>query len=81
MSGARDVHLEGFAIRGNRTELKSDWYLPLHEAAFADFYPDNGIVVRKSERVEIRRIQFRDIRAFPVLIHASSIVTVGGGAD
>jgi hypothetical protein len=76
VSGAQDVRLEGFTVRGNRTELKSDWYLPLHEAAFADFYSDNGIVVRKSSRVVIRNVQIRAIRAFPVLIHASSSVTV-----
>src|SRR5689334_13415143 len=35
--GASDLNLSGFEIRGNRTELKSDWYLPLKEAAFADF--------------------------------------------
>jgi hypothetical protein len=76
VDGASDVELAGFAVRGNRTQLKSDWYLPLGEAAFADFYSENGVVVRNSSQVTIRAVQFREIRAFPVLIHASSKVSV-----
>src|SRR5438067_2022291 len=43
---AADVSLSGFEIRGNRTELRSGWYLPPVETPFADFYADNGIVIR-----------------------------------
>jgi hypothetical protein len=76
VNDASEVMLEGFTIRGNRTELKSDWYLPLKEAAFADFYSGNGIVIRSSNRVAIRNVQFRAIRAFPILVNASSIITI-----
>jgi parallel beta-helix repeat protein len=76
VNGAADVTLSGFSVRGNRKALKSDWYLPTGEMAFADFYTDNGIVVRKSSGVVIRDVRFRDIRAFPVLVNASSRVTV-----
>jgi parallel beta helix pectate lyase-like protein len=74
--GASDLTLAGFEIRGNRTELKSDWYLPLKEAAFADFYPDNGIVVRNSDRVVVRGVHFSRIRTFPLIVNASSNVTI-----
>lgn len=76
VTGASDVEISGFAVQGNRAELKSDWYLPLQEAPFADFYSDNGIVVRNSRQVVIRNVQLRRIRAFPVLINASSGVTL-----
>jgi hypothetical protein len=74
--GASDLNLSGFGIRGNRTELKSDWYLPLKEAAFADFYSTNGIVVRNSSRVTVRGVRFSRIRAFPLIVNASSDVLV-----
>lgn len=76
VNGAFNVTLTGFAIRGNRTELKSDWYLPEHYEAFADYYTGNGIVVRKTDRLIVRGVQFRSIRAFPLLINASSHVLV-----
>jgi hypothetical protein len=76
VNGAYDVTLSGFTIRGNRTELKSDWYLPEHYEPFADYYTGNGIVVRKTERVVIRGVRFSGIRAFPILINASSHVLV-----
>jgi hypothetical protein len=78
VNSSADVTLSGFTVRGNRRELKSEWYFPLHEAAFADFYADNGIVVRKSSAVSIRNVTFREIRAYPVLINSSSKVTVDG---
>jgi hypothetical protein len=74
--GALDLKLEGFEIRGNRLELKSDWYLPLNEAAFADFYSDNGIVVRHGNGLVVRGVRFSRIRAFPLLVNASSNVTI-----
>ena len=78
VNGAQDVTRSGFSLLGNRRELRSDWYLPLNEAAFADFYSDNGIVVRASSRIVIRDIRLRSIRAFPVLINGSSAITISG---
>jgi hypothetical protein len=75
---AEDVTLNSFIIRGNRKSLDSDWYLPLNEAPFADYYSDNGIVVRKSAGVTIRDMVFREIRAFPVLVNASRNLQVDG---
>ncbi len=76
ITGGTDVELSGFTIIGNRSELKSDWYLPLNEAAFADFYSANGILVRNSHHVVIRKVRFRLVRAFPVLVNASSAITI-----
>jgi hypothetical protein len=78
VKGAGTVNLSGFAIRGNRTNLKSDWYLPPEETAFADFYTDNGIVIRGSSHVTISNVQIQSIRAFPILIHSSSGVMIDG---
>ncbi len=78
IDGYSDVSLSGFTVRGNRTQLKSDWYLPVHEAAFADFYADNGIVVRNSTHVAIHDVRFKSIRAFPILVNRSSDVTLEG---
>jgi hypothetical protein len=76
LDGVSDAELSGFEIRGNRTELKSDWYLPLKEAAFADYYSDNGIVVRRSHRVRVRNVGFQKIRAFPLIFNASEGITI-----
>lgn len=76
VNGASDVMLSEFSIRGDRTELKSAWYLPEHFEPFADYYTGNGIVVRRTDRVVIRGVRFRNIRAFPVLVNASSHVLI-----
>ncbi len=79
VKGAFELTLEGFffAIRGDRTVLKSDWYLPEHSEPFADYYTANGsIVVRGSDRVVVRGVKFTSIRAFPILINASSRVVI-----
>ena len=78
LSGATDVTLTGFAIRGNRSELKSDWSLPLQETAFADFYSANGILARMSSNITIRDVSLSRIRAFPILINASSDIVIDG---
>jgi hypothetical protein len=70
--GVSNIALSGFAITGNRVELKSDWYLPLNEAAFADYYTDNGIVIRNSSNVTIEGVTISNIRAFPVIINATA---------
>ena len=74
--GAADIVFEGFAIRGNRTEMKSEWRLPPGETAFADYFRDSGIVVRNSAGVTVRGVSFTAIRAFPIIVSASSDVTV-----
>ncbi len=78
VDGASDVTLSGFDIRGNRTDLKSPWYLPLKEAAFADFYPDNGILIQHTRGVTVRNVGLTAIRTFPVLVGASSGVVIDG---
>jgi parallel beta-helix repeat protein len=75
-TGAADVTFTDFSIRGNRTELKSDWYLPEHSESFADYYTGNGIVVRKSTGVVLRDVRFSALRAFALIVNASSHVTV-----
>ncbi len=65
VDGATDITFSGFAIRGDRADLKSDWYLPEHYEPFADYYTANGIVVRKSDGVTVRDVKFSAIRAFP----------------
>ena len=72
IDSASNITLSGFSILGDRTELKSSWYLPLQEAAFADYYGANGIVVRNSRNVTIRGVRFSRIRAFPVIVNATS---------
>ena len=79
--GVSELTLSGFAIVGDRAEMKSDWYLPLKEAAFADYYTDNGIVIRNSTNVTIRGVRFSRIRAFPIIVNATSQVADRFGHD
>ena len=72
IDGGTNITLSGFSIVGNRSDLKSDWYLPLKEAAFADYYTGNGIVVRNSANVTIRGVRISSIRAFPIIVNATS---------
>ena len=70
--GVTNLTLTSFLIEGDRTDLKSDWYLPLHEAAFADYYTANGIVIRNSTGVTVRGVGIAHIRAFPIIVNATS---------
>ena len=76
VSGAADITFENFTVRGNRRELKSSWYLPPGETPFADYFTDNGIVVRKSSGVRMRNVSFSQIRGFPVIVNGSSDVSI-----
>jgi hypothetical protein len=69
---ASNVTLSNFEIIGDRTEMKSPWYLPLREAPFADYYTANGVVIRNSVGVTIRNVIFSRVRAFPIIINAGS---------
>lgn len=75
-----NVTLTGFSIRGDRAALRSAWYLPLAEAAFADSYTGNGILVRQSRGVIIRNVTISLVRAFPILVNASAGVTIDSAA-
>ena len=75
-SGVTNLRLTGFAIRGNRDTLRSNRYLPPGDTSFADFYPDNGILLLACSQVTLRGIALRDIRGFSVLVNASSGVTI-----
>ncbi len=75
-TGASNLTLSGFGIVGDRTELRSPWYLPLKEAAFADYYTANGIVIRASSNVTLRQLTFSRIRAFPVIVNATAKATI-----
>lgn len=67
-----NLTLSGFTIAGNRADLQSNWNLPLNEAAFADYYADNGIVIRHSRNVTISGVRFLRICAFPVIVNATA---------
>jgi len=71
-TGVSNVTLSGFSLVGDRVMLESDWYLPLQEAAFADYYAANGIVIRGSSNVTIREVSFSRIRAFPIIVSATA---------
>ncbi len=76
IDGSSNVTLSGFSIIGDRGDLKSDWYFPLKEAAFADYYTANGVAVRKSADVTIRGVRISRIRAFPIIVNATSKVLI-----
>lgn len=76
VSGATDIALLNFTIRGNRRDLKSEWYLPPGETPFADYFTANGIVVRNSSAVKISGVALSQIRSFPVIVNASSDVSI-----
>ena len=73
VNGASNITLSGFSVVGDRTDLKSDWSLPVNEEAFADYYTANGIIVRNSKNVALRQIRFSKIRAFSVIVSATSV--------
>lgn len=76
VAGADDVEFFNFTIRGNRHTLKSQWQLPPAETPFADYFTDNGIVIRGGSGVKVWGVSFSQIRGFPLIVNASSNVAI-----
>ena len=76
--GVSHVAFKSFILEGNRASLQSDRYLPPDGTAFSDYYSDNGIVITNSQDVTVSDVTFRNIRGFPLIVGASSQVTISG---
>lgn len=59
--------ITGFAIDGNRAALEIKQGLPPYDRPFAGFTPNNGILTRDADRVQIDDVTFRNISGFAIL--------------
>lgn len=73
---ASGLLLSGFRVEGNRSRLTRPLPLPPSDVPFAGFYSNNGILLREARKVVIRRIEFKNIANYPLLISACSNVLV-----
>jgi hypothetical protein len=73
---AHDLRIAEMAILGNRAAMASGIGLPPFEQAFADYYRDNGIVVRDCSRVRIERVTLERIRSFAILINGGKEIVI-----
>lgn len=75
---ARNVRFVGFTLDGARDSQTGRAGLPPSNVAFADFYKNNGILVRNVEGLSIARVTARRIWGFPILISASKRIRLEG---
>jgi hypothetical protein len=78
--GATNLRFTGFRIDGTRGALQAPVYLPPSDIPFARYYTNNGILIVGATRVAIRNLAFTEVANFPLLIGASSGVSVEGVA-
>ncbi len=78
--GATNLRFTGFRIDGTRSSLQAPVYLPPSDLPFARYYFNNGLLVVGATRVTIRDLAFTEVANFPLLISASSGVSIEGVA-
>ena len=78
IDGVGGVRLTSFRIKGNRADMRSDKGLPPDDVPFADFYGDNGVLIRRCKDVSLTGIEFTRIRSFAVLANASAGLKLSG---
>ncbi|HYI94696.1 MAG TPA: right-handed parallel beta-helix repeat-containing protein [Bryobacteraceae bacterium] len=70
--------IEGLSIDGNRAKLGKPMPIAPYDRAFADFYPNNGILSVGTEKLVVRNVTLRNIANFAVLISGVRGVSVTG---
>jgi Right handed beta helix region len=77
-TGATNLRFNGFRIDGTRAALQAPVYLPPSDIPFARYYFNNGIRIVGATRVTIRNLSFTEVANFPLLLSASSGVSIEG---
>ena len=70
--------VQGLSIDGNRAKLGKPLPIAPYDRAFADFYPNNGILSVATEKVVVRNVTLRNIANFAVLMSSVREVSVAG---
>jgi hypothetical protein len=70
--------VERLTIDGNRVKIGKPMPIAPYDRAFAEYYPNNGILSAGTRNVIVRNIVLRDIANFAVLISDAQNVTIGG---
>jgi parallel beta helix pectate lyase-like protein len=73
---ASGATVERLTIEGNRAKLASALPIPPYDRAFADFYPNNGILSAGTHDVTIRDVKLRNIANLAIVVSAAQGVTI-----
>lgn len=68
--------IENVTIDGNRQALVKPLPIAPYDQAFADFYPNNGILAAGSHDITIRKVVLKHIANFAILINSSRNVMI-----
>ena len=75
---ARNIRLREFTVDGGRAELAPPVEMAPPENAFRVWYKQNGLLFDHVDGLEIARLQFANVVAFPILVSRSSGIRISG---
>jgi hypothetical protein len=70
------IRMARFQVRGSRTSLIGDRYLPPSDIPFAEYYEGNGLLFVDSLSIDIRDLSLEKVSAFPILISRCDDVAI-----
>jgi hypothetical protein len=73
---ASHIRFRNFTIDGNKTQFQKTAGLPPSDTPFAQFTPDNGILVERVGDVTISGVRLRNIAGFAILISSCANVAI-----
>jgi parallel beta helix pectate lyase-like protein len=75
-TGCRSLTIRNVAFDGNREALAKPLPVPPSDRTFAQFFPNNGILLDRCDGVSTDHLEFRAIAGFAILTTASKQVTI-----
>jgi hypothetical protein len=69
--GCLRIHFANFSMDGNRRALERPMPLPPTGKSFADFFPDNGILVEEADGFSVDHLDFAHIASFAIIVSHS----------
>jgi Right handed beta helix region len=69
--GCRNIEFRNFAIDGNRDAVGKLLPLPPTGQTFANFFPDNGILIEDTDGFSVDHLDFTHIVSFAILVNHS----------
>ena len=75
---ARKLRIRNLTIDGHRTALEQPIAIPPDDVAFVDHFRNNGLLLDRTDSVEVTGVTFRNIAGFAILAARSTGISITG---